>query len=104
MKELIDGGDEENNSMKKKKTAVLDKIKEKLSILQNLREQKNEDRKKRIEFDKKIKIEEDAIEDLDKELLEVIREEKQIFLRILKLCEFLIKYCKISVNGKSKIL
>ena len=104
MKESIDGSEEENNSMKKKKTGILEKIKDKLSILQNLREQKNEDKKKRIEFDKKIKVEEEAIENLDRELLEVIREEKQIYLRIVKLCEFLIKYCKITVNGKSLLI
>ena len=85
--------------MKSRKTSILDRIKDKLSVVQALNDQKNDDKKKRLEFEKKIKVEETFIDDLDKELLEVIREEKQVYLRILKLCEFLIKYSKISSNG-----
>lgn len=100
MKEKLDGGEDENTSTKSRRSNILERIKDKLSQVNNLREQKNEDKKKRQDYDKKIKIEESIIDDLDKELLEVIREEKQIYLRILKLSEFLIKYSKISINGK----
>jgi len=65
----------------------------------NLKEQRNEDKRRRLEFEKRIKAEQEEIDELDKELFEIIRQEKQIYLRILKLCEFLIKYCKTSTNG-----
>lgn len=64
-----------------------------------MKEQRNEDKRRRLEFEKRIKAEQEEIDDLDKELFEIIRQEKQIYLRILKLCEFLIKYCKTSTNG-----
>jgi hypothetical protein len=65
----------------------------------NLKEQRNDDKRRRLEFEKRIKAEQEEIDELDKELFEIIRQEKQIYLRILKLCEFLIKYCKTSTNG-----
>lgn len=101
MKEKLDGGGEEdsNESIKFKKNEILENIKNKLIEVQSLKDHRNEDKKKRVELEKKIKAEESVIDDLDRELLEVIREEKQIYLRILKLCEFLIKYCKINFNG-----
>lgn len=101
LKEKLDGGEEESNdSIKSKKKEILEQIKNKLIEVENLRNQRNEDKRKRLEFEKKIKAEEIAIDDLDRDLLEIIREEKQIYIRVLKLCEFLIKYCKISTNGK----
>ncbi len=67
--------------------------------MDNLKEQRNDDKRRRLEFEKRIKAEQEEIDELDKELFEIIRQEKQIYLRILKLCEFLIKYCKTSTNG-----
>lgn len=67
--------------------------------MDNLKEQKNEDKRRRLEFEKRIKAAQGEIDELDKDLFEIIRQEKQIYLRILKLCEFLIKYCKTSTNG-----
>lgn len=64
-----------------------------------MKEQRNEDKRRRLEFEKRIKSEQSEIDELDKELFEIIRQEKQIYLRILKLCEFLIKYCKTSTIG-----
>ena len=104
MKEKVDGGEDENDSLKAKKKKHLEEIKEKLGEVQNLKEQKNEDKKKRVEYERKIKSVEGDIDELDNALSEVMREERQIHLRILKLCEFLIKYCKISQNGKIRYL
>lgn len=90
---------EEDDGIKKKKNFFLEKIKEKLSYVENLKEQKIKEPKKRLEIDKKIKIEDIEIEDIDNQLHEVTREEKQILLRILKLSEFLIKHFELTKNG-----
>jgi hypothetical protein len=103
LKERLDGGEEDSESMAVRKNKIVEEIKSKLIEVESLKEQKNEEKKKRLEFDKKIKNIEGGIDELDRELADLVREEKQVFLRILKLCEFLIKYCKITNNGIKKV-
>ena len=47
-----------------------------------------------------IIAEQNELNILDEELYQLTQEERNILVRKLKLCEFLIKYCRVPVNGK----
>ena len=56
--------------------------------------------KDRSQIDKEILNETKQIEELDEDLEVLIQEEINTHLRVLKLCEFLVKYCKVNPNCK----
>ena len=106
LQELISSGDSSDNTseLKKNEFQIISNIKEKVFNLTTMREtlEKKKD-KKNNELITKISKEEKELADLDSILFKVKNEEFSINLRVLRLCIFLIKYCKISTSCKIKI-
>jgi hypothetical protein len=86
------------SELKFKQKEIVEQIKEKLAIIGNLENSLKNSGKSRIEIEKKIKRERDTLELLDDKLFSLTKDEKNILMRKLKLCEFLIKYCKLPVS------
>jgi hypothetical protein len=87
--------------LKKQQLEILEKIKEQLNIIAGLEEQRKGG-KNRMEIDRKLKTENLKLDELDEQLYTIAKEERNILTRVLKLCEFLIKYCKVPVQSNYK--
>lgn len=86
------------SELKFKQRDMVEQIKEKLAMIGNLENSLKNSGKSRIEIEKKIKRVKDEMEALDDKLFSLTKDEKNILMRKLKLCEFLIKYCKLPVS------
>lgn len=88
--------------IKNRQKELIEKIKEKVYTLETLEEKKKKE-KNRMEIDRKLLNEQKALEALDDELFNLTRDERKILVRMSKLCEFLIKYCKLPSQSKINI-
>ena len=84
--------------LKARQKELIENIKDKMAEIGNLEERKKKDRN-RMNLDVQINIKKQELNKYDDELFQITREEENILLRKLKLCEFLIKYCKLPVNS-----
>jgi len=106
LKELISEGEgeEKNNvsELKRKEFKIIQEIKEKLNEAENLKESLNKkrDNKNALDITNHIYKIENEIDRLDEELRDVKFEESKIKTRILKLCIFVIKFCRNSYQCK----
>lgn len=109
MEPVNEMNDKETNSnisihyIKTKQIELIERIKEKISLLESLEEKKKKE-KNRIELDRKLLNEQKALENLDDDLFNLTREEQKLLARMLKLCEFLIKYCKLPSHSNQAII
>ncbi len=104
--EMNDRESSSDNSVhfiKARQKELIEKVKEKISLLENLEKDKKKE-KNRMEIDKKYLNEQKILQKFDNELFDLTREENKILVRMLKLCEFLIKYCKLPAQSKNKLL
>lgn len=83
---------DKNMSFIRQKQMLIEKIKEKLQIIEELKENKRKQKNKN--FENLLQKEKEEKDQLDQELFETSEEEKNTYLRILKLSEFLVKYSK----------
>lgn len=86
------------STLKGEQRALIEKIKEKMAFIGELEQKKKRDKSSRIEIDRKLLKEQEEMEKLEDDLFSVSEKEKHILLKKLKLCEFLIKYCKVNVG------
>lgn len=103
LKEMVSEGEGEGeekanvSELKKKEKNVIKEIKEKLCEMDNLKENLNNKKEKNaLEATNKIYKLENDLDRLDEELRHVKFEESAINARILKLCVFVIKFCRNS--------
>jgi hypothetical protein len=96
----LDDSDEatRNKELQKEK---IDKIKEVVSEINALEEKKKNNR---IEVEKQFKVKQRQLDDLDGELHGLYLQERNIAMKILKLCEFVIKYSKLPPNMFTEML
>lgn len=104
LKELVSEGqgdaaeDKENiiiSELKKKEKNIIKEIKEKLIEMESLKENLNKKKEKNaLDATNRIYKIENDLDQLDDELREVKFEESAINARILKLCLFVIKFCR----------
>jgi hypothetical protein len=95
--------DKEKNNLsvlKGRQKDLIERIKEKMASIGALDDKKKKDGKNRVDIERKLQKEQTDLNQLDDELYQVTQEERNILVRKLKLCEFLIKYCRVPVNGK----
>lgn len=111
LKEMVSEGegdaeDKANVSeLKKKEKNIIKEIKEKLNEMENLRENLNKKRQKNaLDATNKIYKIENDLDKLDEELRGVKFEESAINSRILKLCIFVVKFCRNSHQCKLSFL
>jgi len=108
MEPVNEMNDRESNSsnsiyfIKARQKELIEKVKEKISLLENLEKDKKKE-KNRLEIDRKYLNEQKILQNLDNELFEFTREENRMLIRMLKLCEFLIKYCKLPAQSKNRL-
>jgi hypothetical protein len=83
---------EEANKNKELQKEKIDKIKDVVAEINLLEEKKKTNR---IEIEKQIKAKQRYLDELDSELHSLYLQERNIAMKILKLCEFVIKYSKL---------
>jgi len=103
LKELVSEGEADSDDktniseLKKKEKNIIKEIKEKLIEMENLKENLNRKRDKNaLDVTNKIYKIENDLDQLDDQLRKVKFEESAINSRILKLCIFVIKFCRNS--------
>jgi hypothetical protein len=92
---------EDANRNKELQKEKIEKIKEIVAEINTLEEKKKTNR---IEIEKMIKGKQRQLDDLDSELHGLFIQERNIAMKILKLCEFVIKYSKLPSNMFSEML
>lgn len=105
LKELVSEGEGEEKSndsdLKKKEKNIIKDIKEKLNEIENFKENLNKNKgKNALEITNRIYQIEMDLDRLDEELREVKFEEAAINSRILKLCLFVIRFCRNNFQCK----
>ena len=94
--ELKENVESENqNSIKNKEKDLLEKVKEKVAIIDNLEEKLKKNTNNRIEIQLKLKEENELLNKYDNELVEITNQEGDILYRINKLCKFIIINCHL---------
>lgn len=100
LKDLISTGNPEENEvseLKKREAEIIKEIKEKIAEIEALKENLNKKKEKHaLDTTNQIFRLEKELDNLDEELITIKNEEAAIYLRVLKLCVFLVKYCKNS--------
>ena len=98
--ELKDNLDTENEgSLKLKQKEIYEKMKEKISIVESLEDLLKKGNDDRIEIQKKLKYENEQIDNLEDELLSLTTIERNTLYRISLLCKFTINYCNLPQNA-----
>jgi hypothetical protein len=85
--------------LKAKQRDLVEEIKEKITIIASLEEKKKK-AKDRLEIDRKINKEKKDLEELEENLYNQTNLEKNIIVRKLKMCDFLIKYSRQPSQSK----
>lgn len=85
---------ESENSLKRQQKDILDQIKEKVSIIEELEEKKKSDKDK-LQTQKELIATNKEFNLLDNQLFEITLQEGRILYRIIKLCEFTVNHCHV---------
>ena len=92
------------DKLKKEKEAIKKEIFEQGELEEELKKKKEKERKKRREIDQEIDSIAERISGLEKNLFEILGSEKAIYLRVIKMCQFLIKYCDFQPSNFLRIV
>lgn len=83
-----------------KQSDLNERLKEKITEIDMLQEMKEKKKGNRNDIERKIMNETMRKEQIELEIEEIIIEEKSTYLRVLKIAEFVIKYCKVAPKRK----